>query len=110
MTAKQQLRFSAQWVGIRAREQEFFLVPEQVGDLVQVEKPDPETDDFAISRVNMQLRYRWEIAPLSELSVVYTLSGSQSEDSGGFQDLFRDAYDDPVGEQLIIKLRYRLGT
>ena len=110
LTAKQQLRFSAQWVGIRAKEQGFYLVPEEVGDLIEVEKPDEETDDFAISRVNVQLRYRWEIAPLSELSVVYTLSGAQSEESGSFQDLLRDAYDDPVGEQLIIKLRYRLGS
>jgi hypothetical protein len=110
LTAKQQLRFSAQWVGIRAKEQEFFLVPERVGELDQIAKPDAETDDFAISRINMQLRYRWEIAPLSELSVVYTLSGSQSDRTGGFQDLLQDAYDEPVGEQLIIKLRYRLGT
>ncbi|XOV81473.1 MAG: DUF5916 domain-containing protein [bacterium] len=110
LTAKQQLRFSAQWVGIRAKEQGFYLVPEEVGELEEIAKPDAETDDFAISRVNVQLRYRWEIAPLSELSVVYTLSGAQSEDSGGFQDLLRDAYDDPVGEQLIIKLRYRLGS
>lgn len=110
LTAKQQLRFSAQWVGIRAKEQAFYLVPEQVGDLIEIAKPDPETDDFAISRVNVQLRYRWEIAPLSELSVVYTLSGSQSEERGGFQDLLQDAYDDPIGEQFIIKLRYRLGS
>ena len=110
LTAKQQLRFSAQWAGIRANEQALYLVPEEVGDLIEVDKPDPESDDFAISRINMQLRYRWEIAPLSELSVVYTLSGAQSAESAGFQDLLREAYDDPVGEQLIIKLRYRLGS
>ena len=110
LTAKQQLRFSAQWVGIRAEEQEFFVVPDRVGDLEEVAKPAGPTDDFAISRLNLQLRYKWEIAPLSELSVVYTLNGSQTVTNASFDDLLRDAYDQPVGEQLIVKLRYRLGS
>ena len=110
LTAKQQLRLSAQWVGIKASEQEFFLVPDRVGELIEVDKPPGPTDDFAISRVNLQLRYRWEIAPLSELSVVYTLNGSQAARSGAFNDLFNDALEEPVGEQLIVKLRYRLGS
>jgi len=110
LTAKQHLRFSAQWVGIKADEQAFYRVPDRIDELERVAKPDPESDDFAISSLNLQLRYRWEIAPLSELSVVYTLNGSQTVADGGFEDLFRDAYDDPVGEQLIVKLRYRLGS
>jgi len=110
LTAKQQLRFSAQWVGIKADEQEFYRVPERVDELERVTRPDDDSDDFAISSLNLQLRYRWEIAPLSELSVVYTLNGSEAASGGSFQDLLSDAYKDPVGEQLIVKLRYRLGT
>ena len=110
ITAKQQLRFSAQWVAIKAQEQEFFRVRDRVAPLQQVAKPDPETDDFTISRVNMQLRYRWEIAPLSDLFVVYTLNGTDSAQRGRFSDIFSDALDEPVGEQLVVKLRYRLGT
>ena len=110
LTAKQQLRLSAQWVGIKADEQDFFRVPDRVDDLEQIAKPDDESDDFAISSLNLQLRYRWEIAPLSELSVVYTLNGSERSSGGSFQDLLTDAYEDPVGEQLIVKLRYRLGS
>ncbi len=110
LSAKQQLRFSAQWVGIRAEEQDFYLVPQRVDELEEVAKPPGPTDDFAISRLNLQLRYRWEIAPLSELSVVYTLNGSDTVTNASFDDLFRDAYDQPVGEQLIVKLRYRLGS
>ncbi len=110
LTAKQQLRFSAQWVGIRAEEQAFYLVPERVAELEEVDKPAGPTDDFAISRLNLQLRYRWEIAPLSELSVVYTLNGSEDAVATSFDDLFKDAFDEPIGEQLIVKLRYRLGS
>ncbi len=110
LTAKQQLRFSAQWVGIRAEEQEFYRVPDRLGELTQVEKPPGPSDDFALSRVNLQLRYRWEIAPLSELSVVYTLNGAQTVADAAFGDLFNDALNEPQGEQLIVKLRYRLGS
>lgn len=110
LTAKQQLRFSAQWVGIKAAEKDFYLVPTQLGELLDSSDPDPNAGDFTISRVNLQLRYRWEIAPLSELSVVYTLNGENNPESGSFDDLFQDAYDTPVGEQLVVKLRYRLGS
>ncbi len=110
LTAKQQLRLSAQWVGIKAKEREFYLVPERVDELERIPKPDPESDDFSISRVNMQLRYRWEIAPLSDLYVVYTLNGDHDTVTDSFTDLFEDALDNPVGEQLVVKLRYRLGS
>ncbi|MEM7079987.1 MAG: DUF5916 domain-containing protein [Pseudomonadota bacterium] len=110
LTAKQQLRLSAQWVGIKAREDEFFEVPAIPGDLRAVPKPTPTTDDFAISRVNLQLRYRWELAPLSDLFVVYTLNGEDNAIGVGFDDLFDNAIDEPVGEQLVLKLRYRMGT
>jgi hypothetical protein len=56
------------------------------------------------------LRYRWELAPLSDLFVVYTLNGESDRRVMGFDDLFQEAYDNPIGEQLAIKLRYRLGS
>ena len=97
-------------MGIRAEEQDFYLVPDRVDELEEVDKPPGPTDDFAISRLNLQLRYKWEIAPLSELSVVYTLNGSESVVDASFDELLREAYRQPVGEQLIVKLRYRLGS
>ena len=109
LSAKQQLRLSAQWVGIKAQEQAQFEVPLDEGALDPVAGPVGE-NDFAISRVNLQLRYRWEIAPLSELFVVYTLNGDYNDAIQPFDELFQTAYDDPIGEQLVVKLRYRLGT
>jgi len=109
LTAKQQLRLSAQWVGIKAEERANFLVPGRPGALIAV-AADSDVDDFAISRVNFQLRYRWELAPLSELYVVYTLNGEHSDRDAGFHELFVEAYDNPIGEQLVLKLRYRLGS
>ena len=63
------------------------------------------------SQANIQLRYRWEIAPLSDLFVVYTRGGSLPNRAGfspSFGDLFNDAVDEPLGEQCVVKLRYRL--
>ena len=72
ISAKQQFRISLQWVGIKAREQDFYLVPLESGDLIEVAKPPGPADDFSVSQVSFQARYRWELAPLSDLFVVYT--------------------------------------
>jgi hypothetical protein len=110
LSAKQQLRLSAQWVGIRAEEKDFYTIPSDNGKLVEVDKPPGPSDDFAISNLALQFRYRWELAPLSELFVVYTLNGDQSVADSSFSDLLSDAYRDPSNEELVVKLRYRLGS
>jgi hypothetical protein len=110
-TARQQLRLSAQWIGIQAREQMFFKVPDDAGHLDPVDKPtDGASDDFTISNLNVQLRYRWELAPLSDLFLVYTISGLKTPSRASFSDLLRTAYEDPVSEKIVLKLRYRLGS
>jgi len=110
--AKQQFRVSMQWVGIIAEEDEFFRTPDKPGELVE---RDPvagsTTDDFTISNLNIQVRYRWELAPLSDLFLVYTRTANPDTPiNRDFTGLFRDALSDPVGEQLVLKLRYRLGS
>lgn len=75
-------------MGIRAKEQDFLLVPDRVDEFEEVAKPVGPSDDFAISTIN----------------------GSKTAQTGSFQDLLKNAYDDPVGEPLIMKLRYRLGS
>ncbi|MFK7913874.1 MAG: DUF5916 domain-containing protein [Pseudomonadales bacterium] len=110
LTARQQLRVALQWVGIRAEEDEFYQVPLRTGSLQQVARPAGPSDDFAISRLNFQVRYRWQIAPLSDLFVVYTRDGLGNDRDANFQALFDDVWDEPVGDQLVVKLRYRLGS
>ena len=110
LSSKQQLRLSLQWAAIRGHEQRFYLVPVSGGTLVQVDKPDGPTDDFALSRLTAQLRYRWEIAPLSDLFIVYTRgSNLPGRVDDGFGDLFQDALDEPIIDYFVIKLRYRFG-
>ena len=110
-SARQQLRFTMQWAGIRGEEQDFYRVPLGDGHLIPyLPGPDDPSADFTISRLTAQLRYRWQIAPLSDLFVVYT-RGSNLPDRGyaTFADLFEDALNEPVIDVLVIKLRYRFG-
>ena len=79
-------------------------------ELVEVPDPVAEADDFSISQLSFQLRYRWQIAPLSDLFVVYTKGDRQKTDLMRYGDLFNDNWNNPLGDFLVIKLRYRLGS
>jgi hypothetical protein len=112
ISAKQQLRFSMQWTGLKAYEDRFWQVsPRKLENLNPVAKPNLVSDDFIISRMTFQARYRWEIAPLSDLFVVYTrgsnLPGTMFDDFGG---LLTEAWSEPIVDTLVVKLRYRLGS
>ena len=112
ITARQRLRFSLQWTGLKAFEDMFYEVNADAREaLIPVANPDTIPDDFVISRMTFQARYRWEIAPLSDLFVVYTRGASLPRSSFfTFQDLLEESWNTPVVDQLAIKLRYRFGS
>ena len=111
-TAQQQFRVSAQWVGIKAREDEFFLIPDSPDALIPTSKPPGDPDDFAISDMIIQARYRWQLAPLSDLFVVYTRASdlSLALDQEDFGDLLDRSFNTPIADALVVKLRYRIGS
>ena len=111
LTARQQLRLTMQWAGIRAEEREFWRIPTgEGGRLVQVDEDPSEGDRININRLTAQFRYRWEIAPLSDLFVVYTRgSNAFTEDDDPFGDMLNDALARPIVDLLVVKLRYRFG-
>ena len=59
-----------------------------------------------------QARYRWEIAPLSDLFIVYSRTSdlSQALRQDNFDDLLDNAWQEPVGDQFVMKIRYRFGS
>ena len=73
---------------------------------------DADPEDFSLSRLTAQLRYRWEIGPLSDLFVVYTRGNQFTYDAAdhGFGTLWTDSLRDPVVDMLVVKLRYRFGS
>ena len=113
-SARQQLRMAFQWVAVKAQERSFYQMPDTPGFLVSRTKPASDSaDDFAISRMNLQVRYRWEIAPLSDLFVVYTNNAGlpYSETAGkDFGQLFTETFEQTTGENVVLKFRYRFGS
>ena len=112
ISAKQQFRISMQWNSLKAFEDRFWEVnPGKLRHLRPATNPDNEPDDFVISRLTFQARYRWEIAPLSDLFIVYTRGSNLPDNSFfTFQDLFERAWNDRIVDSLAIKLRYRFGS
>ena len=111
LTARQQLQLDLQWVGIKAAENQRYVVT-GTGPLRRVDRPaGVAPSSFAISNLVLQLRYRWQIAPLSDLFVVYNRGGGVpgATVADGFGDLLGDAFSDPTQDALVLKLRYRFG-
>ncbi|MFT6435213.1 MAG: hypothetical protein ACJAVI_003265 [Candidatus Azotimanducaceae bacterium] len=111
-SARQQLTATLQWVGIKATEDEFWEVPLTPGALVKVAKPAGSSDSFGRSQMTFQVRYRWEIAPLSDLFIVYIRGANKGLELGDntFSDVFQAGWENPIADAFIVKLRYRFGS
>jgi len=109
---RQQIRFTMQYNGLKAFEDRFWQAnPNSVDFLAQVEKPNATADDFVISRMTFQARYRWEIAPLSDLFLVYTRGSNLPRDNfDTFSGLISQTWNQPIVDTFAFRLRYRLGS
>ena len=97
-------------MGVRANEQGFYAVPADGSVLVPATRTKPD-HDFTVSILTTQLRYRWEIAPLTDLYVVYNRGNRLPFRAGdSFSSLLQDTLDDPIVDSFIVKLRYRFGN
>ena len=77
-------------------------------------RPLPTSDpipDFSLNNLGFQIRYRYELAPLSDLYVVYGRGGLGFEDtSRSLSDLLGDATSLRDDEQILVKLSYRFAN
>ncbi|HEY5970477.1 MAG TPA: DUF5916 domain-containing protein [Pseudoxanthomonas sp.] len=102
--SRQELRVKLQALGLDARIQQAVRVQPDGSALVT----DDAVDDFSVRSLGFQVRYRYELAPLSYLYVVYGRGGNiQDEFSDTTGDLLRDSFDLRDDEQLLVKLSYR---
>ncbi|MFK7864585.1 MAG: DUF5916 domain-containing protein [Pseudohongiellaceae bacterium] len=108
----QQLRLSVQWNALKAFEDRFWQVdPNEFRALRSVANPDNEPDDFVVSRMTFQARYRWELAPLSDLFLVYTRGSNLPSDGfDTFSNLLEQSFNDRVVDTVAFRLRYRFGS
>jgi len=109
---RQQIRFTMQYNGLKAFEDSFWQSsPVGAEPLQAVVKPNSTPDDFVISRMTFQARYRWEIAPLSDLFLVYTRGSNLPRDSyDTYPNLFERTWNQPIVNNFAFRLRYRFGA
>lgn len=104
--SRHELRVKWQWIGIDAEREKVFRTNAR-GDLLPVAEDVPS---FTVSSLGVQVRYRFEIGPQSDLFVVYGRGGFElmNEDERGVGRLFTDISDVRDAEQFLIKVRHRL--
>jgi hypothetical protein len=88
ITSRQELRLKLQAVAVNARLRQAYRV--EAGNEIATDEP---VDDFSVRNLGFQIRYRFELAPLSYLYVVYGRGGYRqdpvADDSLG---LVRDSF------------------
>lgn len=102
--SRQELRVKLETIALDARLRQAWRVapdgePVASADLIP---------DFSLQNLGFQVRWRYELAPLSDLYVVYGRGGLATEDgSRPLAELLGDATSLRDAEQLLVKLSYR---
>ena len=103
---RQELRLRLEAIGLDAEAL-------QAWDLAPGGRPLASTqamDDFGLRELGFQIRYRYELAPLSHLYIAYVRGGSLFESGEPGFDVgrqFADAFSLRDSEQLLLKFSYR---
>lgn len=101
---KHEVTFRVEWLGLNAKGNKAYLVDAE-GNL---RNQNLDVNEFSISDLAAQLRYNYEITPLSNLTVVYTRGGSIGDDArASYSNLFSDSWSQRSAENFLIKLRYQ---
>ncbi|MCH2652457.1 MAG: DUF5916 domain-containing protein [Gammaproteobacteria bacterium] len=80
----------------------------QIDDNGYFKKSDLPADSINLGSLAFQVRYRYEIAPLSNIYFVYTRGGSVFfDDEATDSTIFTDTWDEPQGNRFAAKIRYR---
>jgi hypothetical protein len=101
---RQELRVKLQAIALDAALRQGW----RVDALGHAEATDEPVDDFSVRNLGFQIRYRYEVAPLSYLYVVYGRGGYRQD---AFSDepghLLRDTFALRDDEQFFVKFSYR---
>lgn len=102
---KHEIRLKTQWIVIKAETPQVY----RIGPDSRLMAVDEAVDDFAMLNFGLQLRYRYEIAPLSDFHIVYSRGGIErvenSDDS--ILGLLGPSTELRDSDQILAKLRYR---
>ena len=104
ISAKQELRIKLETIALDARLRQAWHVAD---DGTPVATGD-DIPDISLRNLGFQVRYRYELAPLSNLYVAYVRGGSAFAPFGErVGPLLQDAFSLRDSEQLLVKLSYR---
>jgi hypothetical protein len=103
---RHELRVKWQWIGIDAEPRCAYRT-DAAGNLLPVAEP---IAPFTVNNLGLQIRYRYELGPMSELFLVYARGGYNfiDDDDRGVSELYRDMTDVRDADQFLIKFRYKL--
>ena len=104
-SARQEVRLKFQWVGIDAQQVDSY----QLNRDGTLGLSTSSAADFSLSDTALQVRYRYQLAPLSDIFLVYSRGGYFTSDDGdeGSRTLLREGWDGVQVESIIAKIRYR---
>ena len=104
ITGRQELRLRLQAIALNARSRQGYRI-DGAGHAIASDEP---VEDFSVRNLALQIRYRYELAPLSYLYVVYGRGGyEQDEFAEDSTRVLRDSFRLRDDEQLLVKLSYR---
>ena len=104
-TEKEEFTFKIQTVSFRNQEGQSWQIDEQG----YFRKSALPADSINLGSIAFQVRYKYEIAPLSYLYVVYSKGGSvyDEDDDKNTSQIFKDPWEEASDEVLSIKLRLK---
>jgi len=103
-TEKEEFTFKIETVSFRNQEGKSW----QIDENGYLRKSDLAADSINLGSIAFQVRYKYEIAPLSNIYLVYTRGGSVFfDDDANNSRIISDTWDRPVGNRFAAKIRYR---
>jgi hypothetical protein len=106
VSSRQELRMKIQWLGVGAQAHQAFEVAADGTPVPIATLPN----DFTVSTLGLQLRYRFEFRPQSDFYAVYSRGGDGSLDDRdeSLHSQLRRAIDQTNTSLFFFKLRYRI--
>jgi len=103
-TEKEELSLKIQMVSFRNQKGQSYRIDENG----YFKKSDLTAESINLGSLAFQLRYKYEIAPLSNIYLVYTRGGSAFfDDEADNSTIFSDTWERPEGNRFAAKIRYR---
>ena len=103
-TEKEEFTLKVQTVSFRNQNGQSW----QIDGSGYLKESDQDAQSINLGSLAFQIRYRREIAPLSNIYLVYTRGGSVFfDDEAGNSRIISDTWDEPQGNRFAAKIRYR---